>query len=104
MAIGVKVLQRPTREVSYVRDTLKGIALTFKHMFEKKVTMQYPEEKGTDSAHGMGAWAVSPRWRCTPRIRTDEHGRCKCVACGLCPQTSPANCIKLVPGEDEQGN
>jgi NADH-quinone oxidoreductase subunit I len=35
---------------------------------------------------------------------TDEQGRSKCVACGLCPQICPANCIKLVPGEDEQGN
>ena len=35
---------------------------------------------------------------------TDEQGRAKCVACGLCPQICPANCIKLVPGEDEQGN
>ena len=30
------------------RATLKGMALTFKHMFEKKVTMQYPEQKSTD--------------------------------------------------------
>ena len=35
---------------------------------------------------------------------TDEQGRAKCVACGLCPQICPANCIKLVPGEDEEGN
>ena len=35
---------------------------------------------------------------------TDEQGRAKCVACGLCPQICPANCIKLVPGEDEAGN
>jgi NADH-quinone oxidoreductase subunit I len=35
---------------------------------------------------------------------TDEQGRSKCVACGLCPQICPANCIKLVPGEDEHGN
>ena len=34
---------------------------------------------------------------------TDEQGRAKCVACGLCPQICPANCIKLVPGEDEEG-
>jgi NADH-quinone oxidoreductase subunit I len=33
MAIGVKVLKRPEREASYVRATLKGMALTFKHMF-----------------------------------------------------------------------
>jgi NADH-quinone oxidoreductase subunit I len=26
------------------------------------------------------------------------------VACGLCPQICPANCIKLVPGEDEAGH
>jgi NADH-quinone oxidoreductase subunit I len=104
MAIGVKVLHRPESEVSYVRATLKGMALTFKHMFEKRVTMQYPEEKSTDGTHGMGPWSLTPRWRGTHRMLTDEEGRSKCVACGLCPQICPANCIKLVPGEDEEGN
>jgi NADH-quinone oxidoreductase subunit I len=104
MAIGIKVLKRPDRQVSYVRATLKGMALTFKHMFEKKVTMQYPEEKSTASDHGSGQWALSQRWRGTHRMLTDEQGRSKCVACGLCPQICPANCIKLVPGEDEQGD
>jgi NADH-quinone oxidoreductase subunit I len=104
MAIGVKVLKRPERQVSYVRATLKGMSLTFKHMFEKKVTMQYPEEKSTGSKHGMGEWSMSNRWRGTHRMLTDEQGRSKCVACGLCPQICPANCIKLVPGEDERGD
>ena len=98
MAIGVKVMRRPERQVSYVRATLKGMALTFKHMFEPKVTMQYPEQKSTTD------WSISQRWRGTHRMLTDEQGRSKCVACGLCPQICPANCIKLVPGEDEQGN
>jgi NADH-quinone oxidoreductase subunit I len=102
MAIGVKVLKRPERQVSYVRATLKGLALTFKHMFEPKVTMQYPEEKSTHDERG--SWSLSPRWRGTHRMLTDEQGRSKCVACGLCPQICPANCIKLVPGEDEHGN
>ena len=53
MAIGVKVMKRPERQVSYVRATLKGMALTFKHMFEPKVTMQYPEEKSTTD------WSIS---------------------------------------------
>src|SRR5688572_31616616 len=35
---------------------------------------------------------------------TTETGKAKCVACGLCPTVCPANCIKLVPGEDEEGN
>ena len=44
MAIGVKVLDaaRSSRS-SYVRATLKGMALTFKHLVDPhKVTMQYP--------------------------------------------------------------
>jgi NADH-quinone oxidoreductase subunit I len=103
MAIGVKVLKRPTRNVSYVRATLKGMAITFRKMLEPKVTMQYPEEKSAPEAE-RGAWTISPRWRGTHRMLTDEQGRSKCVACGLCPQICPANCIKLVPGEDEEGN
>ncbi len=41
MAIGVKVLDRPTEQVSYVRALLSGMALTFKHMIDPhKVTGQ----------------------------------------------------------------
>ena len=60
MAIGVKVLKRPEREVSYVRATLKGMALTFKHMFEPKVTMQYPEQKSTTELEHLAAVARHP--------------------------------------------
>jgi NADH-quinone oxidoreductase subunit I len=98
VAITVKVMKRPTREVSYVRAALKGMSLTFKHMLQPPVTMQYPEEKSQDG------WTLSQRWRGTHRMLTDQEGRSKCVACGLCPQVCPANCIKLVPGEDEDGN
>ena len=95
MAINVKVLERPIEQSSYVRSTLKGMVRTFKHMVDPhKVTVQYPEEKH----------ALSPRWRGTHRMLTREDGKAKCVACGLCPTVCPANCIKLVPGEDEQGN
>ena len=34
MAIKVKVLERPVEQVSYVRATLKGMAMTFKHMVD----------------------------------------------------------------------
>ena len=51
MAIGVKVLERPIEETSYVRATLKGMALTLKHLLDpEKVTIQYPEEKDGDLA------------------------------------------------------
>ncbi len=98
MTIAVKVVRRPERSVSYLRASLKGMALTFNHLFRKKVTMQYPEETREDG------WSISDRWRGTHRMLTDEQGRAKCVACGLCPQICPANCIKLVPGEDEEGH
>lgn len=95
MGINVKVMDRPIREVSYVRATLSGLGLTFKHLLDPhKVTVQYPEEK----------WDIPPRWRGTHRMLTTEDGSAKCVACGLCPTVCPANCIKLVAGEDEAGN
>src|SRR5712692_7031924 len=98
MAISVKVVRRPGVKVSYLRATLRAMALTFSHLWRPKVTMQYPEEKSSKD------WTISPRWRGTHRMLTDAQGRAKCVACGLCPQICPANCIKLVPGEDEEGN
>ena len=51
MAIGVKVLERPIAQTSYVRATLQGMGLTLSHIFRDKVTYQYPEEK----------WSLSPR-------------------------------------------
>src|SRR2546422_7948441 len=73
MAIGVKVMKRPGAEVSYLRATLKGMALTLSHLWRPKVTMQYPEEKSSKD------WTLSPRWRGTHRMLTDEQGRAKCV-------------------------
>ncbi len=60
MAINVKVVERPIEDVSYIRATLKGMALTVKHLFDVngRVTTQYPEEKSP----------ISPRWRGTHRM------------------------------------
>ena len=51
----VKVMRRPEAgSTSYLRATLKGMALTFKHLVNpNKVTLQYPEEQPD----------LSPRWR-----------------------------------------
>ena len=99
MAITVKTVRRPdASSTSYVRATLKGMRLTFKHMFQKTWTIQYPEQRSNDE------YTMSNRWRGTHRMAVDENGKAKCVACGLCPQVCPANCIKLVPGEDAEGN
>jgi len=99
MAVTVKVMRRPApKDTSYLRATLKGMRLTFKHLFQKKWTIQYPEQVSNDE------YVMSNRMRGTHRMAVDENGKAKCVACGLCPQICPANCIKLVPGEDEHGH
>ena len=97
MAIGVKVMKRPTQETSYLRATLKGMALTFSHLFRPKVTMQYPEEKSSKD------WTLSSRWRGTHRMLTDEQGRAKCVACGLCPQICPRTASSWCRGKMRKG-
>ena len=80
MPIGVKVLERPIEQTSYIRATLGGMRRTLKHLFEEKVTTQYPEEKES----------ISKRWRGTHRMLQTEDGKAKCVACGLCPTVCPA--------------
>ena len=68
MAIAVKVLDRPIEDVSYVRATLKGLALTFKHLIHPdKVTVEYPEQRDQ----------LSARWR-----GTDHRGR-QVQVCGV---------------------
>ena len=73
MAIGVKVMQRPAAEVSYIRATLKGMALTFKHMLQPRYTMQYPEQRQTDT------WQIATRWRGTHRRLTAPSGSSRSI-------------------------
>jgi NADH-quinone oxidoreductase subunit I len=95
MAIGVKTVRRPEANTSYLRASLRGMALTFRHLVRpNKPVLEYPDEKAV----------LSGRWRGTHRMAVHADGRPKCVACGLCPTICPANCIRLVPGEDDQGN
>src|ERR1043165_8036692 len=88
MGNGVKVLERPIEETSYVRATLTGMVTTLRHLLNtEKVTIQYPEEK----------YSLSPRWRGTHRMLTTEDGKAKCVACGLCPTAEGAARAKTRP-------
>ena len=54
MSIGVKVVERPIEQTSYVRAALSGLTHTLKHLLDREqVTTQYPEEKES----------ISRRWR-----------------------------------------
>jgi NADH-quinone oxidoreductase chain I len=47
--------------------------------------------------------APAKRWRGIQYFEKDEHGKTKCVACGLCMIVCPSQCIYIETAEDEEG-
>jgi len=66
---------------------------TLKQLFTKPITIEYPTKKRE----------VSKRWRGLHRLKTDDKGKLKCVACGLCAAICPSDAIKVCPYEEEGG-
>jgi NADH-quinone oxidoreductase subunit I len=88
----VKVLeQKPLTlmERLYLPAIAKGMAITFSHIFKKKATIQYPEEKRP----------FSPVFRGLHILNRDEEGRERCTACGLCAVACPAEAITMEAAE-----
>lgn len=77
----------------YIFPLLKGMCYTLRQLFTKPITIEYPEQKRE----------VSKRWRGLHRLKTNDKGDLKCVACGLCVTICPPDAIKVVPYEDEGG-
>jgi NADH-quinone oxidoreductase subunit I len=69
---------------------VKGFAVTFKNMFRKPVTENYPHEP----VH------FEPRYRGIHVLQRDEDGLEKCVGCFLCAAACPANCIYIEAAEN----
>jgi NADH-quinone oxidoreductase subunit I len=95
------IVKRPEMnfwERLYLPAILGGFAVTIRHFFHKKVTMQYPEQK----------WQVPPNYRGAPYLVKDQEGRTKCVSCQLCEFVCPPKAIKITPpgpgGAPEVGN
>ena len=72
---------------------LRSIWYVFLHAFQKRVTVQYPEEKPY----------LAPRYRGRIVLSRDPDGEERCVACNLCAVACPVDCIALQPTEDENG-
>jgi len=73
----------------YFPAIIKGMAITFRHIFKKKATISYPEEKRP----------FSPVFRGLHILNRDEEGRERCTACGLCAVACPAEAITMEAAE-----
>ena len=69
----------------FLTEMLKGMALTFSYMFRRKVTLNYPHEKGP----------LSPRFRGEHVLRRYPNGEERCIACKLCEAICPAQAITI---------
>jgi len=72
---------------------LRTIWLVFLHAFQKRITVQYPEQKPY----------LAPRYRGRIVLSRDPDGGERCVACNLCAVACPVGCIALQATEDETG-
>jgi NADH-quinone oxidoreductase subunit I len=70
-------------------ELVKGLMLTGRHLFARKITVQFPEEKTPQS----------PRFRGLHALRRYPNGEERCIACKLCEAVCPALAITI---ESEQ--
>ena len=77
----------------YLINIIKGMMITFSHMFKKQPTIRYPEQKRE----------FSPVFRGLHVLNRDEEGRERCTACGLCAVACPAEAITMEAAERMEG-
>ena len=69
----------------FLTELVAGMALTLRYMFRKKITINYPFEKGP----------LSPRFRGEHALRRYPNGEERCIACKLCEAICPAQAITI---------
>jgi NADH-quinone oxidoreductase subunit I len=71
----------------------QGLSVTLRHLFQKKITIQYPEEKTP----------LSPRFRGLHALRRYPNGEERCIACKLCEAVCPAMAITIESEQRDDG-
>ena len=73
-----------------LRELGRGLATTLKSMFERPVTVQYPEEKRP----------VHRRFRGRHVLKRYDNGLEKCIGCSLCAAACPSDAIFVEASEN----
>ncbi|WP_265948582.1 NADH-quinone oxidoreductase subunit NuoI [Dechloromonas sp. A34] len=77
-----------------LKELLKGMAVTGKYFFARKITVQYPEEKTPQSFRFRGLHA----------LRRYPNGEERCIACKLCEAICPALAITIETEPRDDGS
>jgi len=75
-------------------DLFRGLMVTGRYFFKKKITVQFPEEKTP----------TSPRFRGMLALRRYPNGEERCIACKLCEAVCPALAITIESEPREDGS
>ena len=78
----------------FLLEIIDGLILTLKYFFKKKVTLNYPFEKG----------ALSSRFRGEHALRRYESGEERCIACKMCEAVCPAQAIIIEAEPRDDGS
>jgi NADH-quinone oxidoreductase subunit I len=77
-----------------LRELFKGLSVTGRYMFARKITVQYPEEKTPQSFRFRGLHA----------LRRYPNGEERCIACKLCEAVCPALAITIESDQRDDGS
>ena len=72
-------------------ELVRGLQLTLRHLWQPKITVQYPDERTPQS----------PRFRGLHALRRYPNGEERCIACKLCEAVCPALAITIEAGPRE---
>jgi len=74
-------------------ELLQGLAVTWRHLWGPKITIQYPDERTPQS----------PRFRGLHALRRYPSGEERCIACKLCEAVCPAMAITIESAQRDDG-